>query len=113
LRSGMSPNITNAVPNATIHVPKTRKADIGFSGKTGRLAAERAVVEIARVTLCEVTPGVIVAEGVKEAFAPMGSGERLNVTGLVNVPLEDDTVNEKLAVCPAVTGADELVVVTA
>jgi hypothetical protein len=51
---------------------------------------------------------VIVADGAKEAVAPVGSPDTVNVTGLENVPFEDESVKTKFAVCPAVTGGVEL-----
>ena len=63
------------------------------------------------VTICGVVPGVIVADGAKEAVAPAGngvSGDMLNVTRLENAPSVDATVNTKFAVWPAETGGSEL-----
>ena len=55
---------------------------------------------------------MIVADGAKEAVAPAGSGDALNVTGLENVPFKDETVKAKFAVRPAVTEVGELGAVT-
>jgi hypothetical protein len=71
-------------------------------------AAVCAVVVMESATGCGVAPGVIVADGEKEAVAPAGSPDTLNVTGLENVPFEEETVNAKFAVCPASTGGAEL-----
>jgi len=65
-----------------------------------------AVVEMESVTDCGEAPGVIVTEGAKDAAAPAGNsveGETRNVTGFVNALSTGDTVNEKFAVCPALT----------
>jgi hypothetical protein len=67
-----------------------------------------AVVEIESVTIFGVAPGVIVADGVKEAVAPAGNADRLNVTGSENVPFNGETVSAKFAICPAEMGGDEL-----
>jgi hypothetical protein len=64
---------------------------------------ERAVVEIESVTDCVVAPGVTVADGEKEALAPEGSPDTLNVTGLVNAPFEGATVMMNVAGWPAGT----------
>ena len=51
---------------------------------------------------------MIVADGAKEAVAPAGSGDALNITGLKNVPFRDEMVKAKFAVPPAVTEVGEL-----
>ena len=66
------------------------------------------VVLIESITVCGVMPGVTGADGEKEAVAPVGRVDTLNVTGLENVPCEDETVRANIAVCPAVTGGVEL-----
>lgn len=67
-----------------------------------------AVVAMESVTICEAEPGVIVADGSKEAVVPAGRVDTLKVTGLENVPLVGETVRGKLALCPAVTEGVEL-----
>lgn len=80
-------------------------------GKWGADPAVCGVVVISSVTVFGLAPGVTVADGEKEADAPAGNGvdgDKLNVTGLGNVPFDGDRVKTKFAVCPAVTGGDEL-----
>ena len=109
MRDGKSPSIARMAPSTMIHIREAGKVGIVPRGETGRLAAECAVVEIESVTVCGVAPGVIVAEGENVADVPAGKGgAAVNVTGLANVPYEGDTINAKLAVCPAVTGGKEL-----
>jgi hypothetical protein len=80
----------------------------------GKLIADETVcgvVAIESVTGCGVAPGVIVADGAKEAVVPAGKGgdwDTPNVTGLENVPSMDETVKAKVAVCPAAIGGVEL-----
>ena len=67
------------------------------------------VVVMERVTVWDVAPGVIVADGENEAAAPVGSGvTALKTTGSENAPFEGDNVKGKVAVPPDVTGGVEL-----
>jgi hypothetical protein len=55
------------------------------------------VIVIESITLTELLPSVIGVDGEKEAVAPAGSPETVNVTGLANAPFEGATVRLKLA----------------
>lgn len=70
------------------------------------------VVAIVSITLCEVAPGVIGADGVKEAVGPAGDTVAVNLMGLENVPLEGVTVRLKTPDCPAFTVSEEVEGVT-
>jgi len=58
--------------------------------------------------ICGVAPGVMVADGAKEAVAPAGNAEILNVTGSEKLPFAGEMVNVNFAVCPAVIGGLEM-----
>jgi hypothetical protein len=60
------------------------------------------VVAIESISVFGVAPGMIVADGANDAVAPTGNADTLNVTGFGYVPFEEESVNAKLAVCPAV-----------
>jgi hypothetical protein len=82
-------------------VPKPR-------GQEAADAAVYGVVVMESVTVCGVAPGVIVADGAKEAAAPGGSGvTTLNNTGSENAPFDGDSVKEKFAVLPGKIGLGE------
>ena len=66
------------------------------------------IVVIVSVTGCEVAPGVIVADGEKEAVAFKGSPVTVNETVFKYVPLDGATVKLKTAGCPAFTVAEEV-----
>jgi hypothetical protein len=84
-----NPARTNAIPARN----NTDKARWEPCGKLTVEAAMCGAVVMASVTVCFVAPGVIVADGAKEAVAPAGSGDTLNVTGSENVPFEGNRVN--------------------
>lgn len=73
---------------------------------------DRAVVEIDSVTLVGLAPGVTDTDE-KDADAPAGNPEAVNVTGLAYAPLEEATVSVYCADCPGETDAVELTAVTA
>ena len=60
------------------------------------------MVAIESISVFGATPGMIVADGANDAVAPTGSADTLNVTGFGYVPFEEERINAKLAVCPAV-----------
>jgi len=78
----------------------------------GADAAVCGVVVIVSVTGCEVAPGVMVADGAKEAVAYAGSPVAVKVMGLANVPFEGPTIRLNLAGSPAFTVAEEVGAVT-
>ena len=51
---------------------------------------------------------MIVADGENDAVVPAGSPDALSVTGLGYVPFEEEIINAKLAVCPAVIAWAEI-----
>jgi hypothetical protein len=69
-------------------------------------------VAIESVTDCELVPGVIVADGAKDAVAPVGRPLTEKVMGLTNGPLEGATAKLKTAACPALTLAEGVDAVT-
>jgi hypothetical protein len=105
--------IPRMTPNTTSHATELGKDGTRLNGLTGRAASECAVVAIERLRLVGVLPGVIVADGLNEAVAPVGSPDTLNVTGLEKEPFEGAAVKVNMPVCPAVTVRDELGELTA
>jgi hypothetical protein len=66
-------------------------------------AAECAVVAMVSVTGVTPLPAGIVAEGEKDAVAPIGKDDSVNITGFAVVPFEGATVRLKIPGLPATT----------
>jgi hypothetical protein len=115
-RLARPPNALSQIPakaNTMNAIPYIGKAAVpNPCGERIWDAAVYGVVATESVTVWGVAPGVIVADGAKEAAAPAGSGDTLNTTGSENAPFEGDSVKGKFAVWPGVTGVGEVAGVT-